>query len=311
MACATDSRAVESFDLNFAAVDLVRLGRMLQQANYQFTTITPESHARVNRRRGNERGRTLRDVFGWSRPFELQLLPEHMRSLVEVDDRGRSKVRFSTDEDKIFVHSAFPTTDAGSVFFGPDTYRYLKLLRRLKPKAKRAVDVGCGTGAGGIAIANDCETIVLADINDLALEYARANVELNGITNAEIVRSDVLRGVDGPIDLVISNPPYLIDDAARVYRDGGGQFGEGLSVEIARQAVERLSPGGRIIIYTASAIVDGVDTFFRLVRSVLGPRSSVLGYEEIDPDVFGEELERPAYSSVDRIAVVALDAILR
>ena len=292
-------------------MDLLRLGRLLQDANYQFTTITPESHGRVNRRAGNERARTLRDVFGWSRPFDPSLLPDEMRPLVEIDGEKRSRVRFSTDEDKMFVHSSFPTTDASSVFFGPDTYRYLKLLRRLKPKAKRAVDVGCGTGAGGIVIANDCQHVVLADINDLALEYARANVELNGVTNAEIVRSDVLRGVEGPIDLVISNPPYLIDDAARVYRDGGGQYGEGLSVEIVRQAVERLSPGGRIIIYTASAIVDGVDTFWRLVQAVLGPRSSVLGYEEIDPDVFGEELDRPAYSAVDRIAVVALDVILR
>ena len=30
-------------------------------------------------------------------------------------------------------------------------------------------------------------------------------------------------------------------------------------------------------------------------------------YRELDPDVFGEELERPAYAQVERIAVVALD----
>ena len=30
-----------------------------------------------------------------------------------------------------------------------------------------------------------------------------------------------------------------------------------------------------------------------------------LRYREIDPDVFGEELETPAYADVDRIALVA------
>jgi hypothetical protein len=32
-------------------------------------------------------------------------------------------------------------------------------------------------------------------------------------------------------------------------------------------------------------------------------------YEEIDPDVFGEELDRSAHAQADRIAVVGLTAI--
>ncbi len=292
---------------------LVRLGHLLRESGYQFTTITPDSHARVNARRGNERARTLRDVFGWSRPFDRSLLPREMLAALEEAnalDGDRSKVRFSTDENLFFVHSAFPTSESDSVFFGPDTYRYLKLLRRVKPTAIRAVDVGCGSGAGGIAIADRCERVVLADINPLALEYAQVNVELNGVRNAKVVQSDVLKGVEGAVDLVISNPPYLMDTKARLYRDGGGKFGEGLSLEIVRQAAARAR---RLILYTASAIVDGVDTFRRDVETVLGPRSSVLGfsYEEIDPDVFGEELSRDVYSSVDRMAVVALDVSLQ
>ena len=34
-----------------------------------------------------------------------------------------------------------------------------------------------------------------------------------------------------------------------------------------------------------------------------------LDYRELDPDVFGEELDRPAYRDVDRIAVVAAIAV--
>jgi len=32
-------------------------------------------------------------------------------------------------------------------------------------------------------------------------------------------------------------------------------------------------------------------------------------YFELDPDVFGEELENPPYAAADRIAVVGLDAL--
>lgn len=286
---------------------LLRLGQLLRESGYRFTTTTPASHARVNARPANAEARTLRDVFGWNRPFSADVLPTEMLELLldadatmDVDGAMKSRVRFSTAGELLFVHSAFPTVESDAVFFGPDTYRYLSLLRRMHPRAKRAVDVGCGSGAGGILIAPHCESVVLADINPRALRYAAINAALNGVENVECVQSDVLRGVQGDYDLVISNPPYLVDDLARTYRDGGGRFGEGLSLEIARQSV-----GSRLILYTATAIVDGVDTFRAAVEPIAAGRR--MRYEELDPDVFGEELEREAYAETDRLAVIALE----
>jgi methylase of polypeptide subunit release factors len=295
------------------ASTLLELGRALRELGYDFVTPTPETHRRVNARAeqlGNAEARSLRDVFGWSRPFRRELLPARLLELLERAEvlavEGpllRAQVRFSSLEAGLYVHSAFPTVQADAVFFGPDTYRFCSLLKRWAPEARRAVDVGCGSGAGGLCIAGRVSALVLADVNRFALLLAEVNAALAG-RRAALLESDVLAGVDGELDLVIANPPYMRDPSARTYRDGGGSHGEALAVRIVREALARLSPGGSLILYTGSAIVEGRDVFLSSVTPLLdGLRHE---YEELDPDVFGEELEQPAYRDVDRIAAVGL-----
>ena len=67
-----------------------------------------------------------------------------------------------------------------------------------------------------------------------------------------------------------------------------------------------MAPGGRLAIYTGSAIVDGHDLFREQTEKLLAEAGHVYEYEEMDPDVFGEELAHPPYDQADRIAVVAL-----
>jgi hypothetical protein len=96
------------------------------------------------------------------------------------------------------------------------------------------------------------------------------------------------------------------DDAERLYRDGGGSYGEALSVRIARESVAKLGPRGTLVLYTGAAIVDGVDRFYEALKPTLEACGGEVTYEELDPDVFGEELERPNYARVERIAAVGL-----
>ena len=74
---------------------------------------------------------------------------------------------------------------------------------------------------------------------------------------------------------------------------------------LAEQGIDRLAPGGRLLLYTGSAIADGVDALYEMLRECSKRRAVRFSYEEIDPDVFGEELESPPYDRADRIAVVA------
>ena len=298
---------------------LLQLGRRLQADGYRFITPTPLTHQRVNQRDEGQIADTLRDVFGWSRPFEPGLLfADEQRQLQDAqvidvyDGRLKSRVRWSSLDDLLFVHSGFPTDAADSVFFGPDTYRFAQLihahLQQSFAPIQRAVDIGCGAGVGAILIARARrEAQVLAvDINPAALRLTAINAALAEVANVEVLASDVLQGTEGNFDLIVANPPYMADPAGRAYRHGGGSLGAGLSLRIVEQALNRLAPGGSLLLYTGVAMVDGGDPFFDTVVPRLDSTRFGWTYRELDPDVFGEELLNPGYQRVDRIAVVAL-----
>jgi methylase of polypeptide subunit release factors len=301
---------------------LLALGRELQRDGYRFTTITPASHHRVNSR-PTSTATPLQRIFGWSLPFRAAELQPDLLALLEqadeLDDEEnslRSKVRFSTLGEQIFVHSAFPTDAPDTVFFGPDTYRFARALRYAiadfrAPSGPTIIDVGCGSGAGGLyaaAVVGPATnaSIILSDINPKALRFSEINAQLNNVPNVTTVESSLFDKIDEQANLIISNPPYLVDPSARLYRHGGGELGFDLSLRIVEEALPHLRPGGRLFLYTGTAVVNGVDRFFQALRPRLEANAAHWKYEEIDPDVFGEELENPPYDCVDRIAVVAL-----
>ena len=300
---------------------LLKLGALVRDEGYTFTTVTPATHERVNRRPGNARARGLHDVLGWSRPFGPGVLSEPVVELMDaagvlVRDGAdwRSLVRFSSYDSELFVHSAFPTTAPDAVFFGPDTYRMADAAvahveARDRP-VRRVVDIGCGTGAGAIAVAKrvpDAEVIAV-DINDSALRFARLNAALAGTANVRTRHSDLLDGIDGHFDLIISNPPFMIDPAGRAYRDGGGEHGHRLSLAIVDAATTRLRPGGSLVLFSGTGITGGGDPFREAAAQHLDGTGLVWTYREVDPDVYGEELDGSAYAHAERIAVVVLTA---
>jgi release factor glutamine methyltransferase len=294
----------------------VSLGRELRRLGYEFVTPTPETHRRVLGREPGRMARDLRDVFGWSRPFEEGAIPAPLHEL--LDQGGalekvktavfRSKIRFSTLDSGLFVHSAFPTVEEDAVFFGPDTYRFVSFLKRAEIHGGRVVDLGAGSGAGGLSILSQIEQLVLSDVNPAALRMAHANARLAGaaVESVSFVRGAGLDAVVGEIDCVIANPPFLVDGGGRAYRHGGEMLGAEISVDWARQSLQRLKPGGRLVMYTASAIQNGQDPLKIELARLAKESKATLDYAEIDPDIFGEELARPEYSRVERIAAVGI-----
>jgi release factor glutamine methyltransferase len=301
--------------LSSADVALVELGRALRAGGYEFVTVTPDTH-RLVLERDPRPACDLRDAFGWSRPFAPALLEAGLLRLAReadvIQSDGellRSSVRFSSLGPHLYAHSAFPTLAADAVFFGPDTHRFNAFVARSLRHCRCLVDIGCGSGAGGLGAARFAEMLVLADISPRALRFAAVNAALAGIP-AEIVESDVFAAISGPVDTVIANPPYLRDQASRAYRDGGGRYGEALSLRILRESLERVAPGGRIALYTGTAIVGGRDGFREVAEEMCRGAGASFDYTEIDPDVFGSELTEAPYAGVERLAAVGLVTVL-
>ena len=106
------------------------------------------------------------------------------------------------------------------------------------------LDLGCGYGAIGLTLARLAPEgrTLLVDKDLVALDYARANVELNGIGNAEVLASNGLAAVPSErrFDVVATNLPAKI--------------GNELTTLLVADAWARLRPGGRLYLVTLTGM---------------------------------------------------------
>ena len=121
-------------------------------------------------------------------------------------------------------------------------------------------DVGTGSGCLAVAIARERPraSILAIDVSDAALDVARRNAERLGVASRVTVRrGDLLEGVDGPFDVIVSNPPYVrqgdrpgIQPEVRFEPDEalyGGADGLHIVRRLVPQSMTRLKPGGTLI----------------------------------------------------------------
>ncbi|MDA0797788.1 MAG: peptide chain release factor N(5)-glutamine methyltransferase [Chloroflexi bacterium] len=127
----------------------------------------------------------------------------------------------------------------GALIPRPDTEALVEEALRIAaglPAPLIIADVGCGTGAIGLAIAANLPSVHVyaTDLYPAALDLARRNTDRLGLAErVDVLEGDLLAPLPGPVDMITTNLPYVesgeiptLDPEVRLYEprealDGG------------------------------------------------------------------------------------------
>ena len=116
------------------------------------------------------------------------------------------------------------------------------------------LDLGCGYGAMGLAIAKSCSksTVHLIDKDFVAVEYASKNVKLNELNNCKVYLSNAFSAVgDVKFDNIIVNLPANV--------------GNEMLYIMLSDAYEHLNPGGQLVVVTIAGLKEFIKRNFKAI----------------------------------------------
>ncbi|WP_377640212.1 methyltransferase [Oryzobacter terrae] len=117
-----------------------------------------------------------------------------------------------------------------------------------RPHVERALDVGTGSGVQALHLEAHADEVVVTDVSERALAYARFNAALDE-SEWDVRSGSMLEPVAGErFGLVVSNPPFVITPRSGEvplfeYRDGG-RSGDAVVADLVRRVGDHLEPGG-------------------------------------------------------------------
>ncbi|TCK05439.1 peptide chain release factor N(5)-glutamine methyltransferase [Phorcysia thermohydrogeniphila] len=138
-------------------------------------------------------------------------------------------------------------------------------------EGKIIVDVGTGSGCIIITLCKllkNKHRYIGTDISSIAIKVAEKNRRIHGCREVEFIKTDLLKGVEPPVDVVVSNPPYVpigdrrLEESVRKFEPAVALFGGKDGLEVIRklipQAYEKLKSGGLIALEVGKGQAEAV-----------------------------------------------------
>ena len=223
---------------------------------------------------------------------------DHLRFDSIIDRRAAGEPSAYITGHKEFYGLDFKV-DSRALIPRPETELLVELAlefatrRTSQGEGLNIADVGVGCGAIAIALAVNLSgaRVVATDISPAAFKLASENVSRHRVEDrVTLLEGDLLQPVSGPIDILVSNPPYIAsaqlaalpmeirNHEPRVALDGG-KDGMAVIERLIRQAKDKLRPGGAMFVEIGWDLGERA-----LARSLeLWPESEVF----ITPDLAG------------------------
>ena len=191
--------------------------------------------------------------------FLSELYPDHADFALPVEDARVLSSAWEWYEQGVHfpvlgyrVHPFYGT-------YIPARMEHLELfgtwLAKYQGARDRAIDVGTGSGVLALQMAKaGFKQVIATDINPNAIEsVARQMRRLSVTPPIELEHADQFGKDRGPLDLIVSNPPWMKGEVGRTL-DLAMYFQDGFFERFYEQSLQRLAPNGRIVFVFSNII---------------------------------------------------------
>lgn len=185
----------------------------------------------------------------WANTWKQYYKPTHIGDSIVIKPTWENYEK----KDNEFVIDLDP-----GMAFGTGTHETTRLcamaLEKYVKEDSTVFDIGTGSGILAlIASKLNAKYALGVDLDPVAVESAKKNVELNDVSNIEIVYGDLVEVVEGKADIVVANilaevVCILTDDVKKVLKKDGIYISSGIINERKPMVIEKLLEQGFEII---------------------------------------------------------------